>query len=185
MINVLAVVLLLIGTAERKRFRAAEGSGAPPPDRAYRKYFIAAAILFGIFVVYVASQVDVDAGFVSCVEDLWHCMVREAAFGAILAVLLTVVWLIGKIRAERILRTVLALWLIVWVAVAAWLVRDVAVRYPREDFPQKKRHLQFCKKLIAAGKRDELAKFLRETDAECREWNAAFAAKFPESGGEK
>ena len=26
MINVLAVVLLLIGTAERKRFRAAEGS---------------------------------------------------------------------------------------------------------------------------------------------------------------
>lgn len=185
MINVMAVVLLLIGMAERKRFRAAEETGAPPPRRAFRKYFIAAAILFGIFVVYVASQMDVDEGFASCVEDLWHCMVREAASGAVLAVLLTVVWLIGKIRAERILRTVLALWLTVWVSVAGWLVWDVAVRYRCEDLPQKKRHLQFCKKLIEAGKRNELAKFLRETDNECREWNAAFAAKFPEAGGEK
>ena len=184
MINVMAVVLVLIGLAERKRFRAAEASGATPPKRAYLYYFSAAAVFFCIFAVYVVSQMDVDAGE-SRLAAFGHTMLQEAAFGAVLAVLLTVVWLVGRIRAERILRTVLALWLTVWIAVAGWLVWDVAVKYPREDLPQKKRHLLFCRKLIEAGKREELKKFLRETDHECREWNAAFEAKFPEARGER
>lgn len=186
MINAMAIVLLLLGVASLKRCRAAEKSGATPPARTYVGYFVCASICFTVFLLrIVASILEIRGEYEILLQSLAHDLVQEFIVFAAMLILLGIVWLTSKIRDGWIFRTVLGVWIAGWIAFAGWLVWD-AVKYEREDVPRMIRHLQSCRKLIQDGKRKELAEFLREAPpSNCRAWNAAFEAKFPEAGGEK
>ena len=186
MIIAMAIVLLLLGAASLKRCRAAEKSGATPPARTYVGYFVCASICFTVFLLRIAvSILEIRSTYGIILQNLAHDLVQESIVGVVLLILLAIIWLTSKIRDGWIFRTVLAVWIAGCVAFAGWLVWD-AVKYDREDVPRKIRNLQSCRKLIQDGKRKELEEFLSQMPPfDCRAWNTAFEAKFPEAGGEK
>ena len=128
----------------------------------------------------------IEAFFLYCI-----IMSRENAYGDVsfsifsliwLLPFLLLIWAISFLPDNWYFRSVLAVWLAIFLALFVWGV--YSYYDSKDDYARTNANLLRCGEILKAGKRAELRDFFdKQNFGDRRLWNAAFETTFPQEGG--